>query len=90
MIETVPPGEIEQRVGVRRHATQHIARAVSAEQRVYILHPVSCRQHLTCPWSQALARHGIDAEGAWKDYQDLAVIVDVTDDGRLLLCGRAQ
>ncbi len=35
MTDLVPASEIESRVGARRHATEHLARAASAEQTVY-------------------------------------------------------
>lgn len=58
MTDTVPAQDIEQIVGVQRHATEHWGRAVSAEQQVYILHSADClnvRPDLRqCPYSLAL------------------------------------
>jgi hypothetical protein len=54
----VPAEDIEQIVGVPRHATLHYGRAVSIERRVYILHSQDCHDHYTdlrrCPYSRAL------------------------------------
>lgn len=38
----MPASDIERIVGVQRHPTEHWGRAVSAEQRVYILHSQEC------------------------------------------------
>jgi hypothetical protein len=42
MTALVPAEDIERIVGVKRHPTLHLARAVSAEQTVYILHSREC------------------------------------------------
>lgn len=42
MSDLVPSEAIEQIVGAKRHAWKHQARAVSAEQAVYILHSRKC------------------------------------------------
>jgi hypothetical protein len=42
MSDLVPTEDIERIVGAPRHATLHQARAVSAEQTVYILHSREC------------------------------------------------
>ena len=85
MSARVPADQIEQIVGVERHATRHYARAVSAEQVVYILHPDECRAMYDdlrdCPWSLALDR-GID-ERDWSGHEDTAVIARVRE-GRLI------
>ena len=85
MTNPVPADEIEQIVGVERHSTRHYARAVSAEQTVYILHSEECRRTYSdlrhCPWSLALDR-GID-EYDWSDREDMPVLVRVRD-GRLI------
>ena len=58
MSDLVPAEDIEQIVGVERHETDHYARAVSAEQTVYILHSWACldsgRDLRRCPISLAL------------------------------------
>lgn len=60
MIELVDPTEIEEIVGTRRHKTYHLARAVSAEETVYIMHSQVCvdtgRDLRDCPFSLALYR----------------------------------
>ena len=65
MTELVPADEIESIVGRKRSVKDHYARAVSAEQTVYILHSRECLDmHADlreCPWSLALDR-GIDLD----------------------------
>ena len=67
MTHPVSSDQIEAIVGVPRHPTDHVARAVSAEQKVYILHSMLClslyHPDLTkCPFSLALADEGIDPD----------------------------
>ncbi len=85
MTNLVPPAEIEGIVGVPRHATEHWARAVSAEQQVYVLHSAQCRDSgidlRCCAFSIALDR-GIDL-GDWDGVEDTAVPVMIGDDGLL-------
>ena len=73
MTDIVPADQIEGIVGARRHATHHLGRAVSAEQRVYILHSRACKESgldlRACSYSAALDL-GIDVE-AWE--QDVTV-----------------
>lgn len=82
MSNKVPAQDIERSVGVKRHATEHWARAVHIEERVYILHSQECKDHYTdlrlCPYSRALAL-GID-EKEWPKDEPLTVRVL---DGRL-------
>ena len=63
MADLVNPDQLEQIVGARCHPTRHQARAVSAEQTVYILHSQECRDSTPdlrdCPFSVALD-NGID------------------------------
>ena len=77
MTDLVPADEIEQIVGARRHAHQHLGRAVSVEQAVYILHSEKCRDSgidlRDCPYSKALD-NGIDMDW-WHQHQDRAVVV---------------
>lgn len=79
MSALVPGDQIEQIVGVERHATRHYVRAVSAEQVVYILHSHECKDSgidlRECPFSVALDR-GID-EYDWSDREDRPVLVRV-------------
>lgn len=82
MTERVPADEIEGIVGRRRDLDRHFARAVSAEQTVYILHSHECLvEHedlRECLFSVALDA-GIDV-AEW--VEDEALVVEVHD-GRL-------
>lgn len=64
--------QIETLVGAKRHPTMHLARAISAEQRVYLLHPDDCLARgidfRSCEYSEALD-HGIDLD-AWDGQED--------------------
>lgn len=86
MTDLVPAEDIERIVGIERHLTRHYARAVSAEQTVYILHSRDCRDLgddlRDCRFSRALDK-GID-EGIWMDHEDKPVRVEVTRMGRLV------
>lgn len=86
MSEIVPFDEIEKIVGTRRHRTRHFARAVSAEQTVYVLHSQTCKDSgidlRDCWFSVALDR-GID-EYDWSDVEDQAVRVTINRSGRLI------
>ncbi len=66
---------IEAKVGAPRHAAQHLGRAVSAEQRVYVLHSAECLARgidlRSCEYSTALDQ-GIDLD-IWADFQDQVV-----------------
>lgn len=77
MSNLVPTEQIEQIVGARRHSHQHLGRALSAEQTVYVLHSEKCRGSgidlRECPYSKALD-NGIDMD-RWHQYQDRAVVV---------------
>lgn len=71
---------IEQTVGARRHPTLHLARAVAAEERVYILHSQECFDGgidlRACHFSIALDE-GIDT-ALWSEYLDRPVVVTVS------------
>lgn len=85
MTDIVPHDEIEAIVGVNRHPWQHWAKAVSAEQKVYILHSQGCLDDITssdptqqrdlrdCPYSLALDL-GIDLDD-WAEDVPLRVTV---------------
>lgn len=81
MSELVPADKIEQIVGARRHPHQHLGRAVSAEQTVYVLHSQQCKDSgidlRDCEWSLALDR-GIDLDD-WKDHEDRPVELATCD-----------
>lgn len=77
MTDVVPAEDIERIVGVPRHPLLHIARAVSAEQRVYVLHSHRClTEHADlrlCPFSLALD-NGIFSD-EWTEDEPVAVTV---------------
>lgn len=77
MSDPVPPSEIESIVGVNRHPTEHWGRAVSADQRVYILHSRVCletgRDLRSCLYSIALER-GIDLD-RWVEDQPVPLAI---------------
>jgi len=76
MTNLVPREDIERIVGIARDPEIHYARAVSAEQTVYILHSKRCLDSgidlRQCQYSLALDR-GIDE--AWANCQDVPVMV---------------
>lgn len=78
MADLVPTEDIERIVGAERHKTVHIARAVSAEQTVYILHSRDClasgRDLRDCPFSRALD-NGI-RQSEWVEDVPTPVLVD--------------
>lgn len=77
MSNLVNPDDIEQIVGAKRHSHQHLGRAVSSEQTIYILHSGKCKDSgidlRACEWSLALDR-GIDLED-WNGYEDRPVVL---------------
>lgn len=79
MSAVVDPSEIEQIVGVERHATEHFGRLVAADWTVYILHSRECRTTTedlrTCRFSVALDRGIADRVPsiAWTRLEDRAV-----------------
>lgn len=87
MTDIVPADQIEHIVGAKRHATLHLARAVSSNQTVYILHSHQCltdarrfgRDLRECPFSQALDE-GIDID-RWTQDEPRGVVIE---DGRLV------
>lgn len=81
MSDLVPTADIERIVGAKRHWSLHLARAVSAEQKLYILHSQQCWEECEdapetlkqCDY--ALAQdNGID-ESEWMEYEDKPVIL---------------
>jgi hypothetical protein len=77
MSDLVPADQIEQIVGARRHSHQHLGRAVSAEETIYILHSYACKESgidlRECEWSLALDR-GIDPF-MWEKRMDQPVVL---------------
>lgn len=80
MTKLVDPSRIESIVGVSRRQIDHVARCVSSEKQVYILHSQRClntgRDLRECPFSRALDT-GLDP--AWKDHLDRPVCVAIKD-----------
>ena len=81
MSDIVSASKIEAIVGAKRHPTRHIARAVSAEQTVYVLHPEAClRFHRAdlreCKFSRALDNGIEKVSSSWMHVQDVPVVVD--------------
>jgi hypothetical protein len=78
---------IEQKLGMKRDLVEHLAIAVSAEQRVYILHSQQCVDShpdlRKCPFSIALDL-GID-EDAWCLSEDRPVLLSICPDNDDLL-----
>lgn len=76
MSELVPIEEIEGIVGRPRHPELHLGRAVSAEQRIYILHSQACRgtgiDLRDCDYSRALDRGTV---GDWPEDEPMALAI---------------
>ena len=89
MTDLVPATDIERIVGADRHPTAHLGRAISAEQRVYILHSHECLRNAAalgqdlreCPYSIALDQ-GLIVED-WADHQDQVIGLSI-DTGALM------
>jgi len=83
--DIVPTDEIEDIVGAERHEWAHLGRAVSGEQRVYILHSKRCIDVVgdlrDCAWSEALNKGIVFSE--WGDWEDQPVWLWIVA-GRLL------
>lgn len=79
MSDHVDADKIEQIVGLPRHQHMHFARAVSVEQRVYVLHSAVCRASTPdlrdCEYSVALDR-GIDKK-LWRHWWDVPVFAGI-------------
>ncbi|WP_439593906.1 hypothetical protein [Microbacterium sp.] len=77
-----PADKIEAIVGAKRHERDHLGRAISAEQRVYILHSRQCTLAYAdlrkCPYSVALDL-GIDMS-IWTGFEDRVVTLAIADD----------
>ena len=85
MSDLVDRSSIEEIVGAQRDQTEHLGRAVSTEQTVYILHSQQCLDSgidlRECRYSAALDR-GINLK-VWEDLQDRPVVLGVGQ-GRLV------
>lgn len=79
MSEIVPADRIEQIVGARRHEHQHLGRADSTAETVYVLHSQRCKDSgidlRDCEFSQALDR-GIDPF-MWENRMDRPVVLAI-------------
>lgn len=79
MSNLVPANEIERLVGAKRHPHQHLGRADSTGQTVYVLHSQCCKESgidlRKCEWSLALD-NGIDFAD-WKGFEDLPVVLAI-------------
>lgn len=88
MSDLVDKSRIEDIVGVRRMKVVHVARAVSEEETVYILHSKNCLESTAdlrdCKYSLALDE-GIDPFW-WDDCMDIPVMVTLVD-GQLVPSG---
>ena len=86
MTKPINPGTIQEIVGVERDPEQHIGRAISEHDMVYILHSRKCMetQHdmRDCEFSLELDE-GIDLE-IWKDFQDQPVYLEIDPDNGLV------
>jgi hypothetical protein len=84
--DKVPTDEIERIVGVSRHDSDHIGRAVSDEQQVYILHSKECLDSgidlRECEFSVALDL-GINPL-MWGPWEDVPVVLALWSTGRLI------
>lgn len=78
MTKLVPTDQIEHIVGRKRDQTTHYARAVTAEQTVYILHSQQCVDTTPdlreCPYSAALDK-GIEYH--WRRHLDQPMPVHI-------------
>jgi hypothetical protein len=93
MSEIVPADEIEKIVGVHRHMTRHVGRAVEAEQTVYILHSHECKDSgidlRECPFSLALDEGINPPQWVTARATELPVMLEVIG-GRLVPTGGAR
>ncbi|MCC2031815.1 hypothetical protein [Microbacterium allomyrinae] len=82
MTRLEPTAKIAGIVGAPRDLEKHLGRAVSAEQRVYILHSQSCVDSgidlRECEYSIALDA-GIDL-GVWDEHQDVPVVLGISEE----------
>lgn len=79
MSKREPAALIESTVGASRHPTDHIGRAESSRQTVYVLHSRQCVDSTPdlrdCEYSLALD-DGIDAD-AWEGFEDRPVVLRI-------------
>ena len=84
MTTLVPTDRIEPLVGAPRHATDHLGRAVSAEETVYVLHSQACRDSgidlRRCDFSATLDAFGLD-RARWSGWEDKPVRLGRNEEG---------
>lgn len=82
MTDLVPPEDIERIVGAPRDRIMHLARAVSSEEKVYLLHSQACLDRggdlRDCEHSKALDG-GIDP-AEWERFEDVPVVAVIRKD----------
>lgn len=88
MVDLVDPEEIEGIVGAKRHPTEHLGRADSEAEQVFILHSKACKDSgidlRDCPFSLALSRGIMEVWDRWETRQDVPVLLGITDDEWLI------
>lgn len=79
MANRVDPNTIESIVGARRMPCAHLGRAVSSEQRVYILHSRQCLHSTNIQrcWYTLALDTGINAD-VWAGWEDQAVMLGIS------------
>lgn len=80
MAEQVPTNKIENFVGAKRHPTDHIARLVSKDDLIYILHSKACLDGgdlMACPYTLGLdrVRGNKTLTWEWGRFKDQTVLV---------------
>ena len=87
MSDLVSAETIESIVGIKRHATDHLGRAVSGTEIFYILHSQHCveshRDLRDCEYSLALD-NGIDPD-EWANFEDQVVRLAIDAAGYALV-----
>ncbi len=80
MTDLVDPTKIEQIVGAQRHPTEHLAKAITDTQIVYILHSQECLGSgidlRECPYSKSLDEHGLEPLN-WAACEDRTVTLEI-------------
>ncbi len=80
MTDLVDPTKIEQIVGAPRHLVNHLAKAITDTQIVYILHSQQCLDSgidlRTCAYSRSLDEHGLEPLN-WAACEDRTVMLEI-------------
>ncbi|MCJ1709266.1 hypothetical protein [Microbacterium sp. VKM Ac-2923] len=81
MSEVQDSDVVEAVVGTERREDEHVGRAVTAEERMYVLHSRRCIESgidvRACAFSASLDR-GIDLN-VWRDHMDAPVVLGIGD-----------